>query len=173
MEIEPLREMISSAFPAEPMPSMTLRQATLADESLSREITDEEWEAEGRKDRQVPWRELPKSILIECEVGLPHLDEDSFGYYLPAFLMYSLTELDKTSFERSDLFGTVLFAVTDSSNYNVARLKKLTSRQIDAVVEFLKLVREQGGFDGNEAKQALEGYWETPYARTGSVLILP
>ena len=58
MEATFLLQRIAVSFPQAPQPGMTLRQAQLADQSLSREISDVEWEAEGVKDRSLSWIQI-------------------------------------------------------------------------------------------------------------------
>jgi len=147
------------------MPSISLRQALLADQGMSRCITTPKWEAERLKDGAIPWPML-SDALVECRDGLAHLDEESFAYYLGGFLRFAVNHLDASLLSPEDeLLGSVVFSVTQRSNYNLGRLKRLTDDQIDTVVDFLRLVQERSEAHGTDAEKALKRYWETPEAR--------
>jgi hypothetical protein len=73
MEADELIALIEGAFPAHPIPDVTLRQRTLSDQGMAREISDEEWECAGRVDRDVPWTALSDNDLMECQDGIAHL----------------------------------------------------------------------------------------------------
>jgi hypothetical protein len=77
---------IRAAFPEYPLPELTLRQAQLGDQTLSREITDDELRKEGERDRGVPWTQIEDATLRECDAALSFIDDAGFVYYLPAFL---------------------------------------------------------------------------------------
>ena len=72
-------DFIAAAFPLRPLPQMSLHQAQLADPSMSREITDEEWRRAGELDRGRSWNEFSDDNLIACDAALSHLDEQSFS----------------------------------------------------------------------------------------------
>jgi len=106
------------------MPSISLRQALLADQGMSRCITTPKWEAERLKDGAIPWPML-SDALVECRDGLAHLDEESFAYYLGGFLRFAVNHLDASLLSPEDeLLGSVVFSVTQRSNYNLGRLKR-------------------------------------------------
>ncbi len=50
----------------------TLHQAQLADQSMSREISPEEWDAEKLHDPENDWRDVPARSLDECSAALSH-----------------------------------------------------------------------------------------------------
>ena len=166
MDASQLLIKIAKSFPAKPMPSISLRQALLADQGMSRCITTPEWEAERLKDGAIPWPMLSDAALVECRDGLAHLDEESFAYYLGGFLRFAVNHLDASLLSpEGELLGSVVFSVTQRSNYNLRRLKCLTDDQIDTVVDFLRLVQERSETHGTYAEKALKRYWETPEAR--------
>jgi hypothetical protein len=179
MDTSVVHEQVKAAFPDQPLPDMTLRQAQLADQSMSREISEEEWQSEGRQDRHVKWTEIEAATLLQCNAALSHLDENAFAYYLPAYLLFALNCLGRPRYSHDLLFTFVVHAVTDVSNYNLARLKRLTDSQIDAVISFLRLVRTLPNI-GSEpdvcaelASTALQRYWETPDARRRTLIYVP
>ena len=67
-------------------------------------------------------------------------------YYLPAYLRAAL-RLIAVGHAMDHLVGWPVFHVTNfTSNYALARLKRLSDAQIDAVISFLDVVRNHGGF---------------------------
>ena len=166
---------IREAFPVNPLPDMTLHQGQLADQSLAREIPESEWNAEGEKDRATPWSAFEAQDLVNCEAALSHLDEDAFVYYLPAFLTFTVHNLNSESFAYGRAVNAAVCAVTQRSNYNLARLKRLSDAQIDAVISFLRFVRDSdnGHTYGDLAAKALQRYWETPDARRRTLIQAP
>jgi hypothetical protein len=164
---------IARAFPVEPLPAITLRQGQLTDQGMGRSISEEEWEAEGRRDRGVPWPQIEDSALEECDAALSHLDNEDFIYYLPAFLAYLVRDIAAGRRDVGGLAGYVIFAITDQSNYSLSRVKKLSDTQIGAVINVLRFVRDSGGLYVAEANEALSRYWETPDAWRRTLIYAP
>ena len=164
---------IETAFPELPMPDVTLRQAQLADQSMRREIGEAEWEAEGRRDSGVCWTQVPADTLIECDAALSHLSEEAFVYYVPAYMRFSMQCLTRPIGGPNDVLGTTVFHLTDRANYSLGRYKRLSEAQIQAVIAFLRAVRDGGGFYGDLAAKALQRYWETPESRRPSIIHVP
>jgi hypothetical protein len=50
-----LLEIIKDAFPTVPLPSMSLHQGQLADESIRREISEDEWRRAADEDKDQTW----------------------------------------------------------------------------------------------------------------------
>jgi hypothetical protein len=175
MDAAELLMQIRDSFPVNPLPDMTLHQGQLADQSLAREIPEAEWNAEGEKDRTTPWPAFEAQDLVNCEAALSHLDENAFVYYLPAFLTFAVHNLNSESFPHGRAVNSTVCAVTQRSNYNLARLKRLSDAQIDAVISFLRFVRDndKGHTYGDLAGKALKRYWETPDARRRTLIQAP
>jgi hypothetical protein len=160
---------IGKAFPARPLPAMSLRQAHLADLGLRRRIAAPELEAERVKDGAVPWPAISDAALLECGDGLAYLDEKSFAYYLGAFLCFALRHIDAPlSSVEGDLVDSIVFSVTSRCSYNLRRLKRLSEPEIGAVTDFLHLLQNRSESCGNDAVEALEHYWHTPEAHRKS-----
>jgi uncharacterized protein DUF6714 len=174
MDIADALATIRAAFPEQPLPEMTLRQAQLGDQTMSREITDDEWRNEGERDRGIVWTQLEETMLRECDAALSFLDEDGFVYYLPAFLTAALRQIAAGKSDLDDLVtGAVSHVTNTKNNYALARLKRLSDAQIDAVVGFLHVVQAHGGFDDERAGDALRSYWETPESRRRTLIYVP
>jgi hypothetical protein len=173
MSVRPLVARIEEVFPEFPLPDMTLRQAQLADETLDREISQEEWDTTGRIDHAVVWKDIEAATLIACDAALSHISEAGFVYYIPAYMRLALNQLDTVADPQWDAFGGTIFHLTNRSNYTLGRFKRFSDAEIDTVVEFLRKIRAAGGFEGQMAKEALEAYRETSEARRRTIIHLP
>jgi hypothetical protein len=158
-----LLDFIAAAFPLRPLPQMSLHQAQLADQSMSREITDEEWRRAGELDRGRSWNEFSDDDLIACDAALSHLDEQSFVYYLPAYLLFALRYCTvEWQHPAWTLIGSVVFSVTHR-----------TPDQREAVIAFLRFVAKcRTDSIASNAQKALARYWLTDEA-TKPLIILP
>jgi hypothetical protein len=167
MESDELVGLIERAFPAHPLPAVTLRQVTLSDQGIAREISDAEWESAGRIDRDTPWTALMDGDLIACKSGVAHLTEPEFSYYLGALLRFAVRHLDAALWTpEGELVGAVLFTVTDYSgaraDYVHARWASLTLGQTEVIRRFLDYVRTHSDRYRADADGALAGYWSAP-----------
>jgi hypothetical protein len=174
MDITSVVAQIVSAFPERPIPTMTLRQGQLGDQTMTREISEDEWRREGERDCGVIWTQVDESTLRECDSALCFLDEEAFVYYLPAYLCAALRSIAAGRSESNYLVNGAVFHVTNTrDNWALARLKRLSDRQIDAVINFLRVVRDQCPFEAIDAGDALVGYWETPESRRRTLIYVP
>ena len=173
MAIDAVILQVERAFPEAPLPETTLRQAQLADQSMSREISQSEWDAAGTLDRGVRWKDIPDDTLIECDAALSHQSEEGFVYYVPAYMRLALRHLACPAKRSDEAFGFTVFHLTHRTNYSLGRYKHLSDAQIDAVISFLREVRDAGSFEGDLAEKALTRYWETPEARRRTIIHVP
>jgi hypothetical protein len=86
LEVDEVTRLLREAFPLQPIPKMTLHQAQLADQTMTRGIPEQEWNDAGRKDAGRTWQDLTDGEIMSCDAALSHFDESSFVYYLPAYL---------------------------------------------------------------------------------------
>jgi hypothetical protein len=163
MEAQQLISAIEAAFPVAPLPEMTLHQAKLADQSMSRKISEAEWSSAGAIDAGRTWKSFADEELMACDVALAHFVEDSFVYYLPAFLVFAVRHCSATWPDRAEsLVGTTMFSVTHRDPYSLARYKRLNSEQQSAVIAFLEFIAENGNHhERPQAEKALKRYWRT------------
>lgn len=68
MSVQSLVARIEKVSPELPLPDMTLRQAQLADETLDRKISEEEWDATGRIDHVLLGVRNPSSVIARLPV---------------------------------------------------------------------------------------------------------
>lgn len=165
--------LLDGAFPLEPFPDMTLHQAVLADQTMSRRISEDEWDRAGDLDRGRTWRSYSDEELIACSLGLAHLSESGFVYYMPAFMSFACKYIKVAWPHKSrDLVGTVVFSLTNRSTYNLSRLKRFSALQRDVVVRFLELVAQsRSDDDAVDAKKALVRYWKTDEAAKPLIIV--
>lgn len=173
MSATSLIERIELSFPDSPFPEMTLSQAQLLDQTLDREISESEWDATGRIDRGISWKEVDSETLVKCDAALSHITEEGFVYYIPAYMRLALRQLVDRTDPPWEAYGATIFHLSGTSNYALGRYKRFTDPQIDAVVEFLQEVRDVGGFERKMAAEDLAKYWETPEARRCTIIHLP
>jgi len=165
---------LEGAFPLLPLPSMSPRQAQLADQSMSRRITKEEWVAAGTLDAGRTWQEFTVEELIQCQSALSHFDEESFVYYLPAYLRYAVRYCNVDVLHpTSELMGSAVFSVTDDSPHSLRRYKRLSTPQRAAVVCFLEFMSEHAeAFIASLAQKSLVRYWNND-ERDKPLVIVP
>jgi hypothetical protein len=171
MEDSGLLQKIKDAFPSSPIPEVSLRQAVLADQTLARCVSEEEWANERHKDGSTPWTMLNDEALCECSEGLAHLDEESFVYYLGAFLCFAIKHANARIVDREGEFlCNIVTSLTNRSNYNLGRLKALNDAQISCVISVLELLSKTSETHGADSLKALDRYWLTPEAHRKTVV---
>ena len=140
---------------------------------MSRRISEEEWIAVGLPDAGRTWQEFTDDELLQFELSLAHFDEESFVYYLPAYLRFAVRYCDvDVLHQASNLKGSAVFSVTHRTPYTLGRFKKLSPAQRGAVVCFLKFMTEHGdAFNADLAQKALERYWETDEADKPLIIV--
>jgi uncharacterized protein DUF6714 len=176
MELADVTRLIEQAFVGTKRDEeCTLHQAQLADQSMSREITDEEWESARGRDSQLDWRDVPSAYLDECDAALAHLSPQGWHFYLPAYLRRAL-ELLEVDLLSTWLPGSVIFFLNFPPPskgldwYRLERFKRLSTDEVRAVVAFLEYVVANPTNDvpsySEDAARALKRYWSlSPHER--------
>src|SRR5262245_36690140 len=98
---------------------------------MSREISQEEWDAEKLRDPETDWRGVPADSLDECPAALSHASPQSWLFYLPAYMRYALELLATDALEAADLPSSVIFHLTYDDKpplqgYVLDRFRQLT-----------------------------------------------
>lgn len=166
MDAKQILGLIEAAFPLQPLPQMSLHQAHLADDSMAREISNQEWQAALKLDANRTWKDYSDQELLSCDKALAHLDEPSFVYYIPAFLDFAVRHCDATLTDPvGSLVGSAVFSVTHRTPYSLGRFKQLSIGQRNAVIAFLEYIAAYGRHgNATDAKKALSRYWKTDEA---------
>jgi hypothetical protein len=174
MDAKQVLGLIEAAFPLRPLPEMSLHQAHLADDSMTRKISDKEWQAAATIDADRTWQDYSDQELLSCDAALAHFDETSFVYYIPAFLDFAVRHCDETLTSPVGSFvGSAVFSVTHRTPYSLGRFKRLSIDQRNAVIAFLEFVVAHGQHgDETDAQKALSRYWKADEA-SKPLLIVP
>lgn len=160
-----LVDQIKAVFPLRPLPKMSLHQAQLADQGMAWEITKADWEAAGAIDAGRTWDSFTDEELAACDAALSHLDGAGFAYYLPAYLLLALRHFAvEWGHPAWAITGSTVFAVTHRSDYSLARYAHLTAGQVAAVKAFLEAAASSPTDNAQDARIALERYWNTDRA---------
>jgi hypothetical protein len=156
----------------------TLHQAQLADQSLSRKISQKEWDAGKLRDPETDWRDVPDDSLDECGAALSHASPRSWLFYIPAYMRRALKLLDGGYLE-VDLPNSVIFHLThERENYGLAayvleRFLQMNPEQEAAVVSFLEYFRDTADeWHSRSAAEALSSYWALPPEKRQRSLII-
>jgi hypothetical protein len=166
METDEVTRLVREAFPLQPIPKMTLHQAQLADQTMTRSIPEQEWNDAGRMDAGRTWQDLTDEEIMSCDAALSHFDESSFVYYLPAYLLFAVRNHDADWQHPGEMtVGSVVFSVTHRTPYTRGRFKRFSAEQRAAVIAFLELIAEKGNDQERpQAQKSLERYWKTEEA---------
>jgi len=146
---------------------------------MSREISQEEWDAQKRRDPEADWRDVPVRSIDECSAALSHATPKSWLFYMPAYMRRALELRDADPLE-TDLPGSVIFHLThEPENHGLAayvleRFLQMNPEQEAAVVSFLQYFRDSAHeWHSRGASEALRSYWSLPPGqRQRSLLIV-
>jgi len=176
MDRSAIRHTIEAAFAGvERDPEVSLHQAQLLDQTLTRQIPPGEWEDAGLLDLESDWSAVSGESLDECDAALSHLTPMSWRFYLPAYMCRSM-DLFAPPKHGTDLLASVIFHLTyrkeadgGINTYLQERYETLSSSQAVAVREFLEFIEHESlrliettnkyWHVYGDAKKALEGYW--------------
>lgn len=132
---------ITSAFEGvERGNGVTLHEATVIDSYGSLEER-----AKARlQDTEKRWQDVPKQDIANVDAVLSFLDDEGFHYYIPAYVVWYLKNIDNAAIRSSNTFDSVVFHLT----YNVeegreSRFERLTKEQKRAIAHFLTFVAQR------------------------------
>lgn len=146
---------VRRAFAGVSRGAVTLHEAEAMDD-----YAGPEWRAEARRlDPDGPWEAVPDAHLAGCPWGMPYLDPQSWAFYIPAYIVWSLRhEDDGGHLVHNFLIYTFAHTAPDPEPNSLEHYRLLTPAQAAAVCRFLRY-RAAGDFDGDVAREALETYW--------------
>ena len=130
---------------------VTIHQAQAIDASA---YTEEENFEFRKQDTESRWQDVPEKHIEECPAALSYLNEQSFIYYIPAYMTWTVKK-----FRESDSF------TADAAIYALARLESfqsdLTEEQRHAICLFLRYCVQYAHryLDSDAAQKALDKYW--------------
>jgi len=149
---------IHAAFHGVPIGEITLHEAEVIDTygTMKERVR-------GRRLDVAPcWEAIPDSHLEECSGALSHLDPQSWRYYLPRFMEWTLTHYQTSKSITVDYTIYSLLLAEDAliNQHLRERFRQLTAEQARVVCRFLQLMaREDGHVDAASAAQALQRFW--------------
>lgn len=151
---EQLRRHIENAFAGVPRPA--LHRIAYAPGA---------WETQElvRDFRGQHWKDIPVERIRQHAAHLPLLSAEALPYYLPAYLLAALTDLDVRDFLLSQL------SLPDESQPDLRKhfqqqFASLSSAQRNAIQMFLRWGRDEaaGPATRQHWARALETYWDAP-----------
>lgn len=125
---------------------------SLSEAQVVDDYGSEEERAEARKqDTEKRWQDVPEKDIAYGHISLAYFDEIGFRYYIPAYIIWSLRNMnnrDRNSPSYGSMtHGTIIyslggFGIRDLDEYDRSRFKGLTSDQSRAIAHFLKFKEE-------------------------------
>lgn len=112
-------------------------------------------------DEKHDWRKLvgdPALVQLRGD-PLSFYDATGLRFHLPAYLSLAVTD-----FERKDagqVLHSLMFTLTNFSDYNQERLSILDSPQRQCVKDVLVYLRDEYELESLELDEAIEGYWNS------------
>lgn len=150
---------IQKAFANVARGSITLHQAEVIDSDGS--VLDQQ--KARLLDQDTSWDQVPDSSLEECTSAICHLDPESWRYYLPAYLVWSIRNYQHSDAIMIDFTIYSLKLTEDNdllTEYEMNRFRLLDHEQSVAVYKFLDFMAEQDEFvDSSAADEAITLYW--------------
>lgn len=119
-------------------------------------------EASRALDEKQDWRKLlgaPELVEIVYVGGLSFYDAAGLRFHLPAYLSLAVIAPDRE--DTSNVLESLMFHLTDSSDYNLARFSILDGPQRQCVREVLVFLRSEHELESTELDQAIAGYWSS------------
>jgi hypothetical protein len=149
---------IRAAFRGVARGAITLHEAEVIDDYG----TDEERAAARELDTERGWEEIPDAYVEECPSALYHVDPESWRYYVPRYMEWSIRH-----FRSSDSFlvDSTIYGFNPSTDatlleHEMERYRTLTAEQAQAVCRFLRyMARHADHADADAADDALRKYW--------------
>jgi len=141
-----------------------------------------------KKDTETKWQDVPDKDIRDCDGVLSFLDDKGMRYYIPAYLIWYLNNIDqKSSTYCSNTFDSIPFHLTYQEG-KFKRFELFTQQQREAIAHYLIFEAErkekseekylraslyQGGLDkaavekvikeydfqDNEFRQAIRLFW--------------
>jgi hypothetical protein len=134
-------------------------------EAIDAYASDEECAAVRSLDTETRWEDVPDQHIAQCTAALSHVDPESWRYYIPRYMEWSLCNFRSSDSVASD-FTIYTFAPARKKEpqlreYSLQRYRLLTAQQSRVVYRFLRYMAGQGEHaDSRVANEAIRDYWE-------------
>jgi hypothetical protein len=153
-----IMEAIRLAFADVQRGTITIHEAEVIDSYGA----TEERQAARQRDTGASWKDVPDEEIQECTWALPHLDPESWRFYIPAYMTWALKHFRVSDAVVSD-FTIYTFALSGDESIRSDQLERyalLSEQEAKAVCCFLRFMAANGDHaDDVVAGEALEGYW--------------
>ena len=146
-ELTTLRAMIEHAFASAPRPT--------ADDIATHACG--ECDRVRQTFRGADWRTIDQGTILENYDKLPLLTPEAHHYFLPAFMLASITPFDRDN-------PILEFTIYDVCDPRLERAEKFTTDQCDAIVAFLILAERDMDFSGADFVRGLR-FWRKRASR--------
>ena len=165
MNVEELVNIIADAFRGVEQPI----EITLHVAEAHGNYDGENDEKHRQKDFVGAWESIPEEHIASCQHALSFLDKIGMRYYLPAYMVWTLKNLNN---DKIDLVHA-LYSLDNSPNdqelaaYHKERFSLFTLEQMEACALFVKFCAEDEHdyTDAYFARKRLDRYW-AQYIRT-------
>lgn len=156
---EAIIDAIRAAFAGVPRGAVTIHEAEVIDEHGSK---GRRFKAR-RLDTESRWDRVPDADIEQCTTALCHLDPESWRYYIPAYMIWSLKNFRSNG---SIVVDFTIYTFNCSSNdpemreHYLAHFRLLNLEQSTVVCRFLRyMAAHEDLVDGRVAESALREYW--------------
>jgi hypothetical protein len=116
-----------------------------------------------KRDYMGPWENIPEEHIRDCRNALAYLDKVGMRYYLPAYMVWALKNIDDSEADTDYvLYSLDHFPKNHSlSEYHKERFSLFSPKQMEACALFLKFCAEDefDRIDSYFAKKKYERYW--------------
>lgn len=157
-EAQEIIKSIHSAFQGVSRGEITLHEAEVIDVYG----TQEERASARKVDTESRWEEIPDTHIEECTSALSYLDPQSWQYYIPRHMEWSLKYFRTNNSIVSD-FTIYAFDLSDDPDLidlSMGRYRQLTDQQSRTVYCFLQYMAKNGDYaDDVVAERAIGKYW--------------
>ncbi|MBI4655176.1 MAG: hypothetical protein HY746_00360 [Elusimicrobia bacterium] len=94
------------------------------------------------------WKEKPSQFLNpKFNSDLFFLSPAAFHYYLPLYMIFSLTDYEHANLFTGEIIMATRPASIELSEYVRKRLEVMTDRQLQIIIAFLKFIKQRHGND--------------------------
>lgn len=113
-------------------------------------------------DEKKDWRKLigdPELVRINGVGGLSFFDTAGLRFHLPAYLSLAVIDFDRQ--DAREVLESLMFHLTNLSDYNLSRFSVLDNTQRQCVRDVLSFLRDEYELEDVELDQAIAGFWAT------------
>lgn len=163
-QTELINQIIAAFANVERGDGVTLHEARLIDDNCE---DRNKYDKARKKDTEQNWNDIPDDKIIDFGDTLPFLNAEGFRFYLPAFMVYSLNNIELSTYARVAVEMMLTFDVEkDNVSFAVEFIKKktslLTKEQIDCCINFLEYMMELGDYyciSSKDIRRSLQVFW--------------